>query len=315
MVEVTVLGDINVDLLTPPIKAYPKKDSQVLIPNLKMEVGGCAAHSALALAKLEVKTRLIGLIGKDWFGKFLLEKLKEFRVDSKVKQAERGKTGISFGISFKDGKRSLITFRGTNSLLSLKDFKLEALGGKIFLLGGYNLLRSLEKDAGKILKFVKEKGMLTCLEPDLKSGVNCNLRMFKKNLKLVDFFLPDFEEGKILTKEKDEAKIAKKILRFGCKHVVLKLDKKGCLIANKKESFRIRAFKVKAVNPTGAGDFFNAGFIYGLLKYKSLKKAGILGNIAGAFAVTKFGEERCINKEEMEKWSKKVSLEKFIEEA
>jgi sugar/nucleoside kinase (ribokinase family) len=74
MTEVTVIGDVNIDLLLSPIKDYPEKDLQHKIPWLKIEVGGGAAHVALALSKLGIETKLIGLIGKDPFGNFILEK-------------------------------------------------------------------------------------------------------------------------------------------------------------------------------------------------------------------------------------------------
>jgi ribokinase len=300
MVEVTVIGDINVDILTSPIENYPKKDSQVLIDSVELEVGGGAAHFALALAKLGIKTRFIGLLGNDFFGDFILHKLKNFKVESKIKRINK-ETGVSIGVHFKDASRSLLTFRGTNSLFSLKDFRLEEIEGKVLYIGGYNLQKNFQKDVKKVLSYAKEKGMINCLEPDLKSGINCNLEELKKNLKLVDFFFPDFEEGKILTKEKNEEGIAEKILNFGCKNVALKLGEKGCLLANKEKIFRIGAIETKVINSTGAGDFFNAGFVFGYLKKKRIEKAGIYGNALASFAISRFGDERFAERKELEK--------------
>ncbi len=299
MVEVTVIGDVNVDLLTSPIEKYPKKDSQILINSAKLEVGGGAAHFALALAKLGIKTRFIGLIGNDIFGDFILRKLENFKVESRIKRVN-GETGISIGIHFRDGSRSLLTFRGTNSLFSLKDFELEEIEGKVLYIGGYNLQKNFQKDVKKVLSYAKEKGMINCLEPDLKSGINCSLDELKRDLKLVDFFFPDFEEGRILTGKRKEKEVAGEILKFGCGNVALKLGEKGCLIANKEKIFRIKAIKTNAINPTGAGDFFNAGFIFGYLKHKDLKIAGLYGNALAAFAISRFGEERYASRAKVE---------------
>ncbi|MGC8812040.1 MAG: carbohydrate kinase family protein [Candidatus Aenigmatarchaeota archaeon] len=300
MTEITVIGDANVDILTSPIENYPKKDSQIFIDSAKLEVGGGAAHFAMAIAKLGIKTRFIGLLGNDFFGNFVLEKLKDFKIETKVKRTEK-ETGISIGIHFKDGLRSLLTFRGTNLLFSLKDFKLEEVKGKVLYIGGYNLQKKFQKDVKKVLKYAREKRMITCLEPDLKSGVNCDLEGLKNNLKLVDFFFPDFEEGKILTKEKDEEKIAEKILELGCKNVALKLGERGCIVADKEKIFRIGAIKTKAINPTGAGDFFNAGFIFGYLKHKRIEKAGTYGSALASFAISRFGEERFPKRKDLER--------------
>lgn len=300
MAEVTVIGDINVDILTYPIKKYPKKDSQVFINHVKLEVGGGAAHFAMAISKLGIKTRIVGLLGLDIFGDFAIKEIEKFGIESKIKRID-SETGISIGIHFKDGSRSLLTFRGTNLLFSLKNFELEEIKGKILYIGGYNLLKNFQRDVKKVLKYAKKIKMINCLEPDLKSGINCDLKDLKRNLKLVDFFFPDLEEGKILTGEKNEERIVEEILNFGCKNVALKLGERGCIVANKKEFFRIGGIKTNAINPTGAGDFFNAGSVFGYLKHKRIEKAGIYGNALASFAISDFGEKRFAGRKELEK--------------
>lgn len=305
MADVTVIGDVNVDLLTSPVSSYPKKDFQTKIPWLKVEVGGGAAHLALALTKLGIKTKLIGLIGKDIFGDFISNKLKKFGVENSLKTAEK-ETGVSIGINFRDGSRSLLTYRGTNSLFSLKDFTLRDVDGKLLFVSGYGLLENLQKDVKKVLSYAKSKGMITCLEPDLKSYRSFGIDGIKNVLKLVDFFFPDLEEGNIITREKDGRKIIEKILRFGCKTVALKLGREGCIIAGGNDVIKVAAIKTNAVNSTGAGDFFNAGFVFGYLKYKSLEKAGEFGNALAAFAISKFGDERYPSEDDVKKLVKNL---------
>jgi ribokinase len=298
MIEATVIGDVNIDLLLSPIKDYPKRDSQEKISWLKVEVGGGAAHVALALSKLGLKTKLIGLIGNDSFGNFILEKIKKFGVENKLRVVKK-ETGISIGINFEDGSRSLLTYRGTNSFFSIRDFNFHEIEGKVLFLTGYGLLEKFRKDVKKVLKFAKNKGMITCLEPDVKGGINFKRKGFLEILKFADFFFPDFEEAKSLTQEKNLKKILEKFFKFGCKIVALKLGEKGCIVAKKNEMIRIPAIKTKVVNPTGAGDFFDAGFIFGYLKYKSLKKAGEFGNATAAFAISKFCDERYPNEKKL----------------
>jgi ribokinase len=309
MTEVTVIGDVNIDLLLSPIKDYPEKDLQHKIPWLKIEVGGGAAHVALALSKLGIETKLIGLIGKDPFGNFILEKMEKFGVKSRLKAIEE-ETGISIAINFEDGSRSLLTYRGTNSLFSIRDFNLSEIEGKVLFLAGYGLLENFRKDVKKVLKLAKSKGMITCLEPDVKSGISFERKEFFQTLKFVDFFFPDFEEAKILTGEKNLVKALKKIFRWGCKVVALKLGEKGCIVAEKDKMIKIPAIKTKVVNSTGAGDFFNAGFIFGYLKYKSLEKAGMFGNATASFAISKFCDERYANENYVKRFIKNFFTKK-----
>jgi len=300
MNKVTVIGDVNIDLLLSPIENYPKKDLQEKIPWLKIEVGGGAAHVSLTLSKLGIRTRLIGLVGKDIFGKFILEKMREFGVESRLRIA-RMETGISIGINFKDGSRSLLTYRGTNSLFSIKDFDLHEIKGEILFLSGYGLLENFRKDIVKVLKFAKNNGMITCMDPDVKSYKKFDNSEIKNVLKLVDFFFPDLEEGKVITGEKDKIKIVEKLLKLGCKTVALKLGKEGCIVGDKNNFLILGAIKTNVINSTGAGDFFNAGFVFGYMKHKELESAGTFGNAVAAYAISRFGDERYPCRAEVEK--------------
>lgn len=299
MVDITVIGDVNIDILTSPVKSYPKKDLQTVIPWINMEAGGGGSHFAITVSKLGMKTRLIGSVGNDIFGDILTKKFDKFKIENKIKKMNEEKTGISIGINFEDSSRSLLTYRGTNSIISLRDFDLREIEGKALFISGYNLMKGFQQDVNSVLKYAKVKNIITCLEPDLKSGIDCDIDELKSNLKLVDFFFPDFEEGKMLTREKDERRIARKILDFGCKNVVLKLGEKGCLIANRERIFSVKGKEANAINTTGAGDFFNAGFVFGFLKYGDLQKAGIFGNVTAAFAISRFGDYRYPSLEEV----------------
>jgi sugar/nucleoside kinase (ribokinase family) len=178
---------------------------------------------------------------------------------------------------------------------------LSEIEGKVLFLAGYGLLENFRKDVKKVLKLAKSKGMITCLEPDVKSGISFERKEFFQTLKFVDFFFPDFEEAKILTGEKNLVKALKKIFRWGCRVVALKLGEKGCIVAERDKMIKIPAIKTKVVNSTGAGDFFNAGFVFGYLRHKNLKSAGVFGNKVAAFAISRFGDERYLYRAEIKK--------------
>ncbi|MEM7826577.1 MAG: carbohydrate kinase family protein [Candidatus Aenigmatarchaeota archaeon] len=299
MVDLTVLGDVNVDLLSCPISFFPAKDSQVLLSSFTLTIGGGAANFAIQASTLGLKVRLIGLVGRDLFGDFILKKLKEEKVDCKVGRSEEEKTGLSVGIQFEDGSKSLLTFRGTNSIFSLKHFKLEEIKGKVFHLAGYNLMKELRPYTKKIFKYVKKKKMLITFDPDLKSGINFDVFEFKKLLKYVDILFLNEKEGEFLTKRKDKKEIAKDLLANGCKIVVVKCGAYGCVVSSFKEIYEIKGIKVIPKNPTGVGDIFNASFVFEFLKTKDLKKAGIFANAAGALAISREVEERFVKEKEI----------------
>jgi 2-dehydro-3-deoxygluconokinase len=269
---------------------------------MNLQIGGGAANFAFATSRLGLKTRLIGLVGKDIFGEYIIGKTKEFEVDSKLRKMGEKKTGITLGIHFIDGSKSLLTFRGTNSLLSLRDFKLEDIEGKAIHISGYNFVDNLRKDVNKIVKYAKKKKMLVSLDPDIKSGIRFSAKELKKILKSVDIFFINIEEGKMLTRKKEKVKIAKDILGFGCKIIALKCGNKGCAVGSKEKVFIIKEIRVKPVNPTGTGDIFNAAFIFKYLKTRNIKESGIFANAAGALAITKADEKRFATNDEIKKF-------------
>ena len=102
-------------------------------------------------------------------------------------------------------------------------------------------------------------------------------------------FMPNAVELALLTGEDDVRKGADLILDAGVKVVAVKLGDKGCYVTDGEERLRIDPFKVKVVDTTGAGDAFCAGFLYGLIKKKSLFECGRFANFVASRCVTAMG--------------------------
>jgi len=294
MVDVTIIGDINVDLITSPIREYPGKDSQIIIPSIHLDPGGCACNAAIACAKLGIKTRLIGKLTDDLFSRFLINTLKTIGVKTKIKIIKNKTTGITFAITFKDMTRSLITYRGTNETLSIRDFRPDDIKGKISIITGFNLLDSLRKDVKKLFEHAKKLGMKTGLDPnwDPKGWTDERLMDIYNIFKSTDWFFPSIEEGKAIAKTEDERLIVKKLMYLGPKTVCLKLGERGCLLGNENTIKPIKGFKVKSINTTGTGDVFFAGFIKGHLSGWSVEDSVMFANVAGALSTKRIGLNR-----------------------
>jgi len=101
--------------------------------------------------------------------------------------------------------------------------------------------------------------------------------------------MPNALELELLTGETEIPKGAAQLIDMGVQIVAVKLGEKGCYVTNGQEKKTIQPYKVKAVDTTGAGDAFNAGFLYGLLHDKPLAECGRLGNYVAAQSVTKMG--------------------------
>ena len=102
-------------------------------------------------------------------------------------------------------------------------------------------------------------------------------------------FMPNAGELELLTGMTDYRKGAEAMLRRGVKVVAVKLGSRGCYVTDGRRSCNVEAFKVDVISTTGAGDAFCAGFLYGLIKHKSLKECGRIGNFVASRCITKMG--------------------------
>jgi sugar/nucleoside kinase (ribokinase family) len=251
MVDVTSVGDVNIDILTEPIDEIGENE-QKIVEEIKIKVGGGAANFAIWLNNLGMKVRLIGLIGNDYFGNFIKEQLKQSGLDIKLKTISE-RTGITIGIQFKDGSKKLITYRGTNKLLSLEHIKVSDIEGDVVYFSGYNLLESLKEDLPTLLEELKNNDKVISFDPDLKAGVRFDKNEFFKVAKFVDV---------MFLNEKEASLIAKNLDWFKGRTIVIKRGKNGAYAIENGEKAEVSGIQADIKNPTGAGDVFNAAFIH-----------------------------------------------------
>jgi len=251
MVDITSVGDVNIDILTEPIDEIGG-DEQKIVEEIKIKVGGGAANFAIWLNNLGMKVRLIGLIGNDYFGNFIKEQLKQTGLDVKLKTISE-RTGITFGIQFKDGSKKLITYRGTNKLLSLEHIKVSDIEGDVVYFSGYNLLESLKEGLPTLLEELKNNEKVISLDPDLKAGIRFDKNEFFKVARFVDV---------MFLNEKEASLIAKNLDWFKGRTIVIKRGKNGAYAIENGEKAEVSGIQADIKNPTGAGDVFNASFIH-----------------------------------------------------
>jgi len=251
MIDVTSIGDVNVDILSEAIEDFGK-DEQRLIEDIKIKIGGGAANFAVWLSRLGMKVRLIGVVGNDEFGNFVKEELKKAGVDARLKTID-GRTGITIGIQFKDGTKKLLTFRGTNKVFSLKHLNISDVDGDVVYFAGYNLLENLRSDLPRFFEEIKKKDKIICFDPDLKAGIMFEKREFFEAVRFVDVIFLNETEASLISKNFDW---------FKGKTIVIKKGRKGALAIEKGEQIEVEGKEVEVKNPTGAGDVFNAAFLH-----------------------------------------------------
>jgi sugar/nucleoside kinase (ribokinase family) len=139
---------------------------------------------------------------------------------------------------------------------------------------------------------VKQAGGSVSLDPNLRpellSAEECR-NILLPIVRLADIVLPSGDEAGLLMHQQDTDTACRKLIESGVKIVVLKKGDSGCRVYTRESSFDVPGFKVNAVDPTGAGDCFDAGFISGYLDNLPLYETARLANAMGALAASRLG--------------------------
>ncbi|HIE33807.1 MAG TPA: carbohydrate kinase family protein [Candidatus Altiarchaeales archaeon] len=248
--------------------------------------GGSAANTIAGLAKLGVKAGFIGAVGDDKEGKFLLNEFKKFGVDIGGIDILNGHTGIIIGFVDDKGERTLYPYPGVNDLVEFRKEYSRYLENTKYL-----HLSSFVNDK----QFDVQKRLVESLPKNIIISF-CPSDLYAR--RGMDELLPIIERGSIIFLNETEIREitgegyrggSTILIENGADTVVVTLGKGGCYIKNSDSEYRINAFHTRVVDTTGAGDAFNAGFLYGIINGKSLEESGRIGNWIASKCIEKFG--------------------------
>ncbi len=290
---IACLGVIVVDVVGKPIDTLPPRGTIQLTERIELHIGGNAANTAAALGKLGVGAKLVGNLGDDNFGRFLITALEGAGVDcSTLGQATDGTpTPVSLVTVHSDAERSFIHAPGTNATFAPKDIDWELLSSvTYFHVAGPQLLPALYgAPLAGVLAEAKQRGMTTVLDTVMNpKGIGWEAQALC--FPYLDWFVPSFEEIRMLCGESTVEDQLAACRSAGATNVAIKLGSQGCFVAPAgSEAFTVPALPVTVVDTLGAGDCWCAGFLTGLKLGWPLEKTARFANAMGAACVQALG--------------------------
>ena len=285
--DITVAGELNLDLIFYGLPLELPPERELLAERMMLTLGSSSGIVAHNLAALGSRVGFISLIGDDPLGQIAVQRLEEARVDvSSLRRHAGAKTGLTV-ILQRDGWRNIITYLGTIADLTFEDLDLEYLAdARHFHFCSYYLQRRLRGKVPDLFRQLKRAGLTISLDTnddpdDMWDGLS-------DVLPYVDVFMPNAREARKIAKTED---LEEAVMRLSATVplVVVKLGPKGALAQRGRERFTSPAVHVQMVDPVGAGDSFNAGFLAQYLRGADLPACLAFGNLAGAFSTTKAG--------------------------
>ncbi len=289
---IVCVGILVADVVGRPVWTMPDPGRLVLVDEMGLHIGGCAANAAIALARLGLPVEVIGRVGLDPFGDFLVRQLKQQGIGTcgVSRDPEIGTSATMVMVDL-DGERRFVHYIGANACLRLEDIDLAAIrSASILHLGGSLVLPGLDGEpTALLLQQGKSAGVITFLDT-VWDDTGRWMQLLASCLPHVDYFVPSLAEAQALTGLERPHDVARSLLDRGVQTVALKMGAAGCLVmTNDGETFSTPAFAVDVIDATGAGDAFAAGFIAGVWLGCSLQQTARLANALGALCVTGIG--------------------------
>ncbi len=285
--DVIGFGALNLDKLF-KVDKIAAAEEESFVTEYSETCGGSAANTVVGLARLGCHTGFIGKIADDAEGKILLQDFADEGVNTNgIVVAKHGRSGKVMGFVDQKGQRALYIDPGVNDTIKTLEVNENYASNTKFL--------HLTSFVGNT-SFQTQKNLVNRLYKKVQVSLDPGALYAKlgpKRLKpIIDktfLMMPNSRELELLTGLKDYRAGARSLIEEGVKVLAVKLGSKGCYVTDGQESHMIEPFKVNVVDTTGAGDAFDAGFLYGLLSGRSLHECGSIGNFVASRCIMEMG--------------------------
>jgi sugar/nucleoside kinase (ribokinase family) len=298
--EVVSTGIFVADCVARPVLATPAKGKLELVDSIGLYSGGSAASTGYGLARFGIKTAVIGRIGNDGFGDFMLNEANRHGAIAMLKRDESAGTSSTLVTVDEDGERSFLHYIGANANLRPVDiplFELKSRGLKILHVAGYFALPGMEGVDGSPTRDMFREARGLGIQTSLDSVWDARgrwMQLIGTVLPETDYFCPNLQEARAITNLPENTtpfEVATALFAAGVREMVaLKMGEEGAFVMDKNgEHHTVGIASVPSIDGTGSGDAFIAGFLAARLKGLNLFKAAKCGNAAGAMCVRAVG--------------------------
>jgi sugar/nucleoside kinase (ribokinase family) len=287
--DVCVVGEINPDLILYGLPKTLTPEQETLIDGFRLTLGSSSAIFAHNLSVLGTRVGMISRIGPDPLGKMAFDWLAKAGVDlTHVVSASSGtSTGLTVILAHPE-HRFILTYPGTMFELSYADLDLDyLLSARHLHLSSYFLHKALRPRIADLFREAKAKGLSTSLDTNDDPSGEWGKDLLNV-LPFVDIFFPNEREAKKIAGTDNFEQAIEKLSQI-CRIVVGKLGSKGAIARRGSDEWRRSGMQVASVDPVGAGDSFDAGFIHRFLQGATPQECLEYADIAGAFSTTREG--------------------------
>ena len=284
---VLVIGEVNVDIVLSGLASPPVLGSEVLAPEMQMVLGSASAIFACGMARLGHSVGFVSKTGDDDFGHFCREALTNAGISTDDLLLSQRPTGATIVLSTRED-RALVTHLGAIADLGYDDLPPRLfLGYKHLHLTSYFLQERLQPAFPRLMREAKAAGLSVSFDPNSDPAQVWSKDIWEV-MRIPDVVFVNESEAKALTGATTTREaLAALAERTAC--AIVKQGSEGATAVQGTQQIHAEMFRVNAVDTTGAGDSFAAGFVHGMLTKRSLRECLLLANATGALSTTGVG--------------------------
>jgi ribokinase len=291
---VCIIGNLCVDLIIRNVPTMPVWGQEVIGTTHMLVSSGQTGYTAFALRRLGIPTCVVGSVGEDLNGKQVIEDLRSYGIDTAgVIVTPGGQTGITVAIVREDGERAFVSTLGSsqdfNEAMVLEHWDKPTEASIVCLVGLFNTPNLTIKSAARLLCKARLADKVTMLDTgwDPNNWLPDTVADLKELLREVTLFMPNFDEARAITGKSTPEEAMIELQRHGPEIIVVKCGGDGSYCREGDHTYFVAPSKVKVFDAVGAGDTFNAGFLFGLRRGWPLDACLAFGNTTASIYISR----------------------------
>jgi sugar/nucleoside kinase (ribokinase family) len=261
------------------------------IDQMPLKMGGCAANVALVLAKHGIPADICGCVGNDDAANVVLQRLQSAGIGSRqIQRVDSHPTSKTVVLLVEGEDRRFIHSFGANAAFRVGQIDRDWIAGlKVFYLGGLFAMPGLRADElTGLLEYCRRQGVVTVVDVIVPHDFD-GLEQLSPLLPHIDYFLPNNDEAQRLTGLAEPEAQTEAFLGRGAHTVLITCGPHGSITAAGRSRWKAESYRIESVDPTGAGDAFDAGIIMGILRGWEMEQTLRFAAAMGASATTAVG--------------------------
>jgi len=286
------IGDMVADIVASPLSRPPTPGESVLTDRIAIYPGGNALNMAISTRRLGDPVTMAGSVGDDALGTLLLDQLQTCGLDTRgVRRELGGVTASTFILRVEGEDRCFISALGVGASFTGEHISADLIPENgVVLVGGYLKLAAWNDDILiRLLRQARDRNTMVVLNVCVVRDSGVDPRRCLRLLEYVDVFVPNEDEARVITGEKELARQAQTLRKAGARVAVITQGQQGLYADDGNCTVSMDAFKVPTVDPSGCGDCFTAGLLAALRRGWHTAPMLEFGSAVGALGATALG--------------------------